>query len=166
MFLIVHNYFPLELGKRPNPDHSRMLCAKFGRNWPCRSWEEDFKFRQCILFLLFHYYLPLEKSVALHTWILVSLNPLHPRMLDWNWLSVSWEDFKISSMYLCYFVIISLEKGRDPSFELNWILFTQGCFVPFLVEIGFLVERGSGEEDENVKNLRQRRRRKTVVQVS
>ena len=24
-----------------NPHHPRMLCAKFGWNWPCCSWEED-----------------------------------------------------------------------------------------------------------------------------
>ena len=27
--------------------------------------------------------------------------------------------FKMTSMYLCYFVIISIEKERGPSFELN-----------------------------------------------
>ena len=34
------------------------------------------------------------------------------------------------------FVIISPWKGRGPSFEQTWIPFTQGCFVPSLVEIG------------------------------
>ena len=31
-----------------NPFHPRMLCAKFGWNWPSGSGEEDFKFCQCI----------------------------------------------------------------------------------------------------------------------
>ena len=44
-------------------------------------------------------------------------------------------------------------KGCGLSFEHIWILFTQGCFVSSLVEIG------SREEDENVKSLRQQRQR-------
>ena len=44
-------------------------------------------------------------------------------------------------MYFHHFVIISLWKGRGPSFEQIWIPFTQGCFVPSLVEIGPVVFR-------------------------
>ena len=33
------------------------------------------------------------------------------------------------------FLLSSLEKGRGPSFEQTWIPFTQGYFVPSLVEI-------------------------------
>ena len=36
------------------------------------------------------------------------------------------------STYFCYFVI----KGRVHLFEQTWLLFTQGCIVPSLVEIG------------------------------
>ena len=73
-----------------------------------------------------------------------NLNPLHPRMLcdkfGWNWLSGSGEEFfLISSMYFHYFVIISPWKRAGPSFEQTWIPFTQGCFVPSLVEIGSVV---------------------------
>ena len=32
-----------------------------------------------------------------------------------------------------------LEKGQGSSFEQTWIPFTQGCFVPNLVEIGLMV---------------------------
>ena len=42
-------------------------------------------------------------------------------------------------MYFLYFVIISPGKRRGPSFEQTWIPFTQGCFVPSLVEIGSVV---------------------------
>ena len=39
-----------------------------------------------------------------------------------------------------YLVIISpLGKGRGPLFEQTWAPFTQGCFVPSLVEIGPVV---------------------------
>ena len=52
----------------------------------------------------------------------------------------SWEeDFLISSMYFRYLVIIFLGKWLGPSFEQTWIPFTQGCFVPSLVEIGPVV---------------------------
>ena len=40
-------------------------------------------------------------------------------------------------MYFRYFVIISPWKGQGHSFEQTWISFTQGCFVPSLVEIGW-----------------------------
>ena len=33
-------------------------------------------------------------------------------------------------------ILSSLGKGRDPSFEQTWIPFTQGWFMPSLVEIG------------------------------
>ena len=49
------------------------------------------------------------------------------------------EIFLILSLYFRYFLIISLGKGRGPSFEQTWIPFTQGCFVPSLVEIGSMV---------------------------
>ena len=42
----------------------------------------------------------------------------------------------------CIFAILLLSplwKGRGPSCEQSWIPFTQGCFVPSLVEIGSVV---------------------------
>ena len=42
-------------------------------------------------------------------------------------------------MYIHYFVIIFLGKGRGPSFDQTWIPFIQGCFVRSLVEIGTVV---------------------------
>ena len=39
--------------------------------------------------------------------------------------------------YLCNY--LPLAKGRAPLFEQTWIPFTQGCFVPSLVEIGPVV---------------------------
>ena len=58
----------------------------------------------------------------------------------WNWPSGSGgEYFLISSMYFHYFVNISLGKGQGSPFEETWIPFTQGWFVPSLVEIGPVV---------------------------
>ena len=96
--------------------------------------------------MYFCYYVSI--SLWKRTWpfIWTNLNSLHPRMLcdmfGWNWPTGSGEDdFKILSMYFCYFVIISPWKRTSPFSEQTWIPgpFTQGCFVPSLVEIGLLV---------------------------
>ena len=42
-------------------------------------------------------------------------------------------------MYFCNFVIISSWKGCGPSFKSNLFHFSQGCFVPSMVEIGPVV---------------------------
>ena len=76
-----------------------------------------------------------------------NLNALHPRMhcakFGCNWPSGSGEeDVLISSMYFCYFVIISAWKRAGPFFWTNlnpWIPFTQGCFVQSLVKIGSVI---------------------------
>ena len=38
-------------------------------------------------------------------------------------------------MYFRYLLLSPLRKGCGPSFDLIWIPFTQGCFLPSLVEI-------------------------------
>ena len=48
-----------------NPIHLRMLCAKFGWNWPGGSGEEDI-LKVVNLFLLFPKYLLFGKGVPLH----------------------------------------------------------------------------------------------------
>ena len=47
IILLFQYYLPLEKGgafhlNKLDPLHSRMLCAKFGLNWPTGSGEEDF----------------------------------------------------------------------------------------------------------------------------
>ena len=48
-----------------NPLHPRMLCAKFGWNWPSVSREEDFLISS-VFFRYFVIFLPLKKGGALH----------------------------------------------------------------------------------------------------
>ena len=48
-----------------NPIYPRMICAKFGWNWPSGSGEEDF-FKYFNVFLLFRNYFPLGKGRALY----------------------------------------------------------------------------------------------------
>ena len=63
--------------------------------------------------------LPLKKGGALH-W--TNLNPLHPRMhcakFGGNLLTLEKKIFFISSMYFCYFVIIS-PLGKDGTLHFN-----------------------------------------------
>ena len=76
--------------------------------------------------------------------IWTNLNPVHPRMhcakFGCNCPSGSEEKyFLISSMYYCFFVSISPWKRAGPFIWTIWILFTQRCIVPSLVEIGQVV---------------------------
>jgi hypothetical protein len=48
-----------------NPLPPRMICAKSGRNWPAGSGEE-YLLKIFSVFLLFRYYLPLERGNSLH----------------------------------------------------------------------------------------------------
>ena len=93
------------------------------------------------VFLLFLSNLPLERGVALHLYKLESPSPKNALCQVW-WKLAQWycrrRFLKILSMYFCYFLIISPWKRVGPSFEQTWILFTQGCFVPNLVEIGLV----------------------------
>ena len=82
----------------------------------------------------------LYKKVGPIIW--TNVNPHHTRMLcakfGWNRSNGSGEeDFWISSMHFCNFVIVSQRQG--PSFGQTWIPFTQGCIVPSLVKIGPVV---------------------------
>ena len=78
-----------------NPLHPRMLCAKFGWNWPSGFWRRGLFFNSVNVFSLFRNYLPLGKDKALH-FNKPESNPLHPRMLfakfGWNWTSGSGEE--------------------------------------------------------------------------
>ena len=73
-----------------NPLHPRMLCAKFGWNWPSGS-REDF-----LISLMFRTYFIISPWKRAGPFIWTNLNPLYPRMLcakfGWNWSSGSGEE--------------------------------------------------------------------------
>ena len=75
-----------------NPLYPRMLCAKFGWNWPSGSGEEDF----LISSMYFRYFVILSPWKRAGPFIWTNLNLLHPRMLcdkfGWNWPSDSGEE--------------------------------------------------------------------------
>ena len=125
VFLLFHNYLPLDKGVaillyKLNPLHPRMVCAKFGWNWPNGFREKKFGFRQCIFAISWLSGLRKEGG-----FIWTNLNPLHLRMLSAkfgsNWPSCSGEEdfFKISLMYFCLFVNISPWNRTGPFIWIN-----------------------------------------------
>ena len=56
---------------------------------------------------------------------------MHCAKIGWNWPSGSWEE---DNEFLLFHNYLLLEKGGAPSFEQTWILFTQQCIVPSIVE--------------------------------
>ena len=88
--LIIQEHWPPQISMIPQYTlHSRMICAKFGWNWPCGSGGEDLKnlsmyFRNVIIIS------PWKRVI----WI--NLNSLYPRMLCakfvWNLPSGSGEE--------------------------------------------------------------------------
>ena len=82
---------PLEKGRalHLNPLYSKMICAKFGWNWPSGSGEDDFSNSS----MIFSNFMILKRA---ETFIWTKLNSLHPEMIwakfGWNWPSCSGED--------------------------------------------------------------------------
>ena len=102
--------------------------------------EKILKFCQCIFALLWFH----SPCKWVGFFICLNLNSLHPRILYakfcWNWPSSSEEDFKISSMYFQYFLIISPWIKAGPFIWTNFNPLPKGCFVPSLVKIGSVVQ--------------------------
>ena len=119
--------------------HPKMICEKFGWNWPSGSGEEDFLnlsmfFRNFIIISSWkrrgrsfeQTQTPsIQKCVP-------SLVETAPVFLDRKIFKICWCIFGISKLF-------PLKKMRGPSFEQTWISFAQGCSVPSLVEIGSVV---------------------------
>ena len=94
------------------------------------------------VFSLFRYYLPLEKGVALHLNKLESPSPKDA--LSQVWLKLAqWflrrRFLKFVNVFSLFPYYLPLENNWGPSFEQTWIPFTQGYFVPSLVEFGPVV---------------------------
>ena len=82
-FLNVFSLFPLGKGRSPsfeqnfNPFHPRMLCVKFGWNWPNGSRKEDFK----ISSMFFRYFVIISPWQRTWTFIWTKFYVLRRRML-------------------------------------------------------------------------------------
>ena len=98
-----------------NPLHPRMICGKFGWNWPSGSGKDDFS-NSLMYFCNFVIISPWKRA---EPFIWTNLNHLYIRMIyakfDWNWPSGSGEeDFSNLFMYFRYFIIISPWKRAEP----------------------------------------------------
>ena len=103
-FMKIYRFF---IWTNLNPLHQRMLCAKFGWNWPSGSGEEDFLISS--MYMYFRYFVIISPWKRVGPFIWTNLNPLYPSMLcakfGWNWLSGSGKKiFKICQC-TCIFAI-------------------------------------------------------------
>ena len=139
-----------------DPLHPRILCAKFGWNWSSGSGEEDF----LISSMYFHNFVIISpwKRAGPFNW--TNLNPLHPRMLCAVWLKLAqwfWRRrfLHFRKYILLFHIYLPFEKGG--ALQLNKL--ESPLPKDALSKLGWNWPSGSGEEDENVKSLQQRRQR-------
>ena len=138
VFSLFCNHLPLEIGaalhlnKLESPLHPRMLCAKFGWNWPGGSREDDFS----NLLMYFRNFIIIFPLWTIGPSFEQSRIPLHPKIIcakfHLNWpTGFGEENFKICQ---CFFPILQLSplgKRRGPSFEQTWIPSTQRWLCQF-----------------------------------
>ena len=129
-------FIVVSLSKKCGPSfkqHSRML----GWYWPSSSWEKDYQ----ILSMYFRNFIIFSPWKRVWPFIWKNLNPLYPRMLYVPSLveicpvGLEKMTFKFHQCIPISFLSLLVKKG-DPSFKPTWCPFTQGCFEPYLVEIG------------------------------
>ena len=116
-----------------------MLCGKFG--WKCSSGSGEEGFKKVFnikLFLIFCTYLPFEKGMTLH--LKKKIESSSPKdALCQVWLKL--DQWFWRRRFFCFQFIFTISQlsppweGLGSLFEQTWILSTQGCFVPSLVEI-------------------------------
>ena len=100
-----------------NPLNPRMLCAKFGRNWP---WFSRWRFQNFVnVFFLLRFYIPLEKGMALY---LNDLESTSPKDIFCLFSSGSGEDFlKVVYIFLHVLYPNYLPLGKGVTLYLNKI---------------------------------------------
>ena len=100
-----------------NPLHHRMLCAKFGWNWPCDSGEEFF-LKLCQMY--FCYFI----IISPWKWAWHFMNPLYLSMLcakfGWNWRSGSGEE--VENMKSFQTDRLTDRRTDRQSEKLTWVL--------------------------------------------
>ena len=158
----MENGFDLHFNQFESPPPKDHLCQVWLKlaQWFWR------RFLNCLnIILVFLYYLPWEKGVALHLNKLESPPPKDALCQVWLKLAQCfWRRFLNIFFYiiLLFRYYLPLEKGRGPSFEQTWIPSTQGCFVPTLVEIGPVVLE---KKSKMWKNYRQMDRKQVIRQA-
>ena len=87
-----------------HPHHPRMLCAKFGWNWPSGSWEEvkNRKWKKCVTDNYINILIKVQIS-----WVIRRQQLLRMRAMVCNW------NLKATGFF----------------FSLNWYLFLERCYI-------------------------------------
>ena len=94
---------------------------------------------------IFIYYFPIISPLGrAGPFIWTKINPLHPGILCACLVEIGPVFLEKKIFKSCQFIFIisqlsPLWEGRGPSFEQTWMPFTQGYFVPSLVEVGPVV---------------------------
>ena len=119
-------YPPLEKGWALHLTNTELLSAKTDL---CQVW---LKLAQCVwrrflnivnVFLLFRYYFPLEKGVALHLNKLESPSPKDPFCkVGWNWPCISEKDFWLLLLYFRLVKGVALHLTTHESHSLKAVV--------------------------------------------
>ena len=95
--------------------------------------------------MYFPYFIIISPWKKVRPFIWTNLSTHYPRIhcakFGWNWPSGSGEEdfLNFVNVFSQFSFLSPLGKEQGPSFEENWIPYTQGCFVPSLVENGQVV---------------------------
>ena len=125
-----------------NPLHPRMLCAKFGWNWPSVSWKLfliSLIFFLPFFFFFFCYLVIISpwKRAGPFTWTNLNSNDprLHCAKFGWNWPCASGEEdfLNFVNLFSLFGNYLLLEKGRALYFNKLESPSPKECFVPSLV---------------------------------
>ena len=73
------------------------------------------------------------------TWIPFTQGCFVPSLVEIGSVVLERKIFEFRQIILAISKLSSLWRGQGPSFEQNWIPFTEECFVPSLVKIGLVV---------------------------
>ena len=129
----------LHLQKLESPSPKDTLC-KVWKNWLSGSGEKNF----LISSMYFRYFIiisPWERAGPSfdQIWIPITQGCFVPSLVEIGPVVLKKKIFKVCQCIFAISLLSHLGKGWGPSFEQTWILITQGCFVPSLVEIGPVV---------------------------
>ena len=118
-----------------------MICSKFDWNWPAGSGEEDFFFNVKMSEYGFPYCGPSRPRGPWfqETWMYIISESFHVNMTYSGSVVLKKKIFKWPHHIFEFLWLSPLWRGPGPLFEQFRIPFTQGSFMPSLIEIGLLV---------------------------
>ena len=92
----------------------------------------NLKYSWCVFIIVISWTI---QHLGCYHWWLLALGHVWLLVAQWFWRRF----LNFNDEFLQFCLLSPLEKGRGSSFVQTWISSTQGCFVPSLVEIGWVV---------------------------